>query len=47
VDFDNEKDAEDCREALNGKGFNGTEINIEWSKKSGRADGRDSKRPTR
>ena len=47
VEFQDEKDAQDALDALQGKSMGGLKITIEWSKKSGRFDPRDSKRPPR
>jgi len=47
VEFDQEKDAEDAMNDLQGKDMGGLAITIEWSKKSGRFDPKDSKRPPR
>ncbi len=44
VEFKNESDAEDAKEALNGKNYGGLPLIIEWSKRSGRFDPRDSRR---
>eukprot|EP00347_Sterkiella_histriomuscorum_P016312 403353670 len=47
IEFDNERDAEEAVDELQGKDMGGLKINIEWSKKSGRFNAKDSKRPQR
>lgn len=45
IEFDSERDAEDAKEALQGKNMGGLEIAIEWSKRSGRFNAKESRRP--
>lgn len=47
MEYKDEKDAEDALGELQGKTMGGLKITIEWSKKSGRFDPRDTKRPPR
>ncbi len=47
IEYDNERDAEDAMEDLQAKDMGGLKLNIEWSKKSGRYDAKNSKRPPR
>mmetsp|Transcript_64590 Transcript_64590/g.97317 ORF Transcript_64590/g.97317 Transcript_64590/m.97317 type:complete len:160 (+) Transcript_64590:85-564(+) len=44
VEYKNESDAEDAKEALTGKNMGGLPLIIEWSKRSGRFDPRESRR---
>jgi RNA recognition motif-containing protein len=44
ITFEDERDAEDALEECQGKEVNGSRINIEWAKGSGRYDGARSKR---
>jgi RNA recognition motif-containing protein len=39
VTFEDERDAEDALEECNGKDLQGSKINVEWAKGSGRFDG--------
>lgn len=43
--YDDDKSAEDAMAELNGLNMGGLRIGIEWSKRSGRYDPRDSRRP--
>lgn len=45
IEFKEEKDAEDAITELNNKNLGGSKIAIEWSKKSGRFDPKQSTRP--
>jgi RNA recognition motif-containing protein len=45
VEFKDERDAEDALSDLNNKSLAGQKIAIEWSKKSGRFDAKNSTRP--
>jgi hypothetical protein len=47
VEFDNEKEAEDALTDLQGKEIGGQKICLEWSKKSGRFNEKESVRPIR
>ena len=44
IDFKHEADAEDAKDGLQGKNLGGLHINIEWSRRSGRFDPRESGR---
>lgn len=43
VDFDHEDDADEAKRAMQGKEMGGLCINIEWSKRSGRYDPKESR----
>eukprot|EP00829_Urostomides_striatus_P003195 TRINITY_DN13619_c0_g1_i1.p1 TRINITY_DN13619_c0_g1~~TRINITY_DN13619_c0_g1_i1.p1 ORF type:complete len:150 (-),score=5.07 TRINITY_DN13619_c0_g1_i1:289-738(-) len=47
VEYQDPKEAEDALTQLKGKNLGGLEITVEWSKKSGRFDSKDSRRPPR
>ena len=47
VEYDVERDGEDAMDELQGKDMGGLKLNIEWSKKSGRYDSKNSRRPPR
>ena len=44
IEFNGENDAEDAKKELNGKNFGGLKVNIEWSKRSGRFDHRETQK---
>lgn len=44
VEFEDEFNAETAKAELNGSNFGGLRINIEWSKRSGRYNPRESRR---
>lgn len=47
IEFDDEFNGEDAREELNGSNLGGLQINIEWSKRSGRYNPGESKKTRR
>jgi RNA recognition motif-containing protein len=47
VEFTDAKDAEEAKTKVQGKDFGGKEINIEWSKNSGRANSKEGHRKDR
>ena len=44
MEYEDEFNAENAKEELNGANFGGLRINIEWSKRSGRYNPRESRR---
>lgn len=47
VEYDNEKDAEQAIQELNDKDFSGRRISVQYSKKSGKYDSTNDRRPPR
>ena len=47
VEFENETEAEEAKSKLQRTNIAGSEINIEWSKKSGKANSQEGNRPRR